>query len=49
MNKDFLIHLGYVFYAISKADDNLSFEEYVKLSESLQKRWPILGKLNKMS
>ena len=39
MNKDFLIHLGYVFYAIAKADDNLSFEEYVKLSQSLKKRW----------
>ena len=39
MSKDFLIHLGYAFYAISKADDNLSFEEYVKLSESLKKRW----------
>jgi len=42
MNKDFLIYLGYVFYAISKADNNLSFEEYVKLSESLKKRWPHL-------
>lgn len=39
MNKDLLIHLGHVFYAIAKADDNLSFEEYVKLSQSLKKRW----------
>jgi uncharacterized tellurite resistance protein B-like protein len=39
MNKDFLIHLGYVFYAIAKADGNLSFEEYVKQSQSLKKRW----------
>ncbi|GAB4157548.1 MAG: hypothetical protein Tsb0033_09520 [Winogradskyella sp.] len=39
MTRDLLIHLGYVFYAISKADGNLSFEEYLKLSESLKKRW----------
>ncbi|MCB0399845.1 MAG: TerB family tellurite resistance protein [Winogradskyella sp.] len=39
MNKDLLLHLGYAFYAIAKADDNLSFEEYAKLSESLKKRW----------
>ncbi|MHA7843898.1 MAG: tellurite resistance TerB family protein [Winogradskyella sp.] len=39
MNKELLIHLGHVFYAIAKADDNLSFEEYVKLSQSLKKRW----------
>ena len=39
MNKDLLIHLGHVFYAIGKADHNLSFEESVKLSQSLKKRW----------
>lgn len=39
MNKDLLMHLGYVFYTIAKADDNLSFEEYVKLSQSLKNRW----------
>lgn len=39
MNKELLIHLGHVFYAIAKADDNLSFEEYTKLSESLRNRW----------
>ncbi|WP_426431102.1 hypothetical protein ACPX19_01785 [Winogradskyella sp. HB-48] len=43
MNKDFLIHLGHVFYAIAKADDKLSFEEYTKLSESLDKRWQHLA------
>lgn len=39
MNKDLLIHLGYVFYAVAKADGNLSLEEYVKLDQSLKKRW----------
>ena len=44
MNSELLIHIGYLFYAIAKADKSLTFEEYVKLSDSLEKHWSFIGK-----
>jgi uncharacterized tellurite resistance protein B-like protein len=39
MTRALLIHLGHLFYAISQADGNLSFDEYTTLLESLKNRW----------
>ncbi len=44
MTKDVLIHIGYLFYAIAKADKNLTFEEYVRLTDSLERYWSFIGK-----
>lgn len=35
--------LGNLFYAIAKADSNLSFEEYQALSNDLTKEWAVHG------
>ncbi|MDY2587925.1 hypothetical protein [Winogradskyella aquimaris] len=39
MTRTLLIHLAHLFYAISKVDGNLAFDEYTTLSESLKNRW----------
>ena len=46
MDANFLEHLAHLFYAVAKADRNLSFEEYVKLSESLERHWSHIGNDN---
>lgn len=43
MNSEMLVHIGYLFYAVAKADKSLTFEEYVKLSDSLEKHWSFIG------
>ncbi|MEO1033550.1 MAG: hypothetical protein AAFX55_19340 [Bacteroidota bacterium] len=43
MTSELLIHIGDLFYAIAKADKNLSFEEYIKLSDTLEKHWSFIG------
>lgn len=36
--------IGNLFYAIAKADRTLSFEEYVKLTDALEKYWTVFDK-----
>ena len=44
MTSEVLCHIGHLLYAIAKADKTLSYEEYVKMSHSLDKHWSFLGK-----
>ncbi|MCA0133388.1 tellurite resistance TerB family protein [Winogradskyella alexanderae] len=39
MNIEFYKNIGTLFYAIAKADDNLAFEEYTKLTDCLERDW----------
>ncbi|MCT4628905.1 TerB family tellurite resistance protein [Winogradskyella sp.] len=46
MSEELLTRLGCLFYAIAKADNNLSFHEYFKLTEILEKHWQHIGETN---
>ena len=39
-------HIGLLFYAIAKADKTLSFNEYVRLSKTLEKNWQHIENCN---
>lgn len=43
MTSEVLLHIGNLFYAIAKADKSLSYDEYVKMSNSLDKHWLFVG------
>ena len=39
MNTELYKNIGTLFYAIAKADNNLAFEEYTKLTDCLKRNW----------
>lgn len=43
MNNDTIKYIAHLFYAIAKADKSLSLEEYIILTEMLDKNWNHLG------
>lgn len=46
MDSEFYKNIGTLFYAIAKADDNLAFEEYTKLTDCLNRDWQHIGHQN---
>lgn len=46
MKSEFYKNIGSLFYAIAKADGNLTFEEYTELSRCLERDWFHVGDKN---
>jgi uncharacterized tellurite resistance protein B-like protein len=46
MKTEFYKHIGTLFYAVAKADGKLSFEEYTKLADCLDRDWHHIGAEN---
>ena len=46
MKDELLYHIACLFYAIAKADKTVSYEEYVRLSETLEQDWRHIGNFN---
>ncbi|WP_299113940.1 hypothetical protein [uncultured Winogradskyella sp.] len=46
MTDELLEHIAHLFYAIAKADKKLSFEEYVTLTEVLERNWQHIDDTN---